>query len=85
MLGDFKRIFIDQWQLDDMRVKATPSRGDKHERLNGISGIFDNDLVRFNEAVGWRDVVSQLTFQELDHDDCADATEKALSFLQRRK
>lgn len=85
MLGDFKRIFVDQWQLDDMRVKATPSRGDKHERLNGISGIFDNDLVRFNEAVGWRDVVSQLTFQELDHDDCADATEKALSFLQRRK
>jgi predicted phage terminase large subunit-like protein len=85
MLGDFKRIFVDQWRLDDMRVKATPSRGDKHERLNGISGIFDNDLVRFNEAVGWRDVVSQLTFQELDHDDCADATEKALSFLQRRK
>lgn len=85
MLGDFKRIFVDQWQLDDMRVKATPSRGDKHERLNGISGIFDNDLVRFNEAVGWRDVVAQLTFQELDHDDCADATEKALSFLQRRK
>lgn len=85
LLGDFKRIFVDQWRLGDVRVKATPSKGDKHERLNGISGIFANDLVRFNEAIAWRDVVAELTFQEVEHDDCADATEKALSFLQRRK
>ncbi len=41
--------------------------------------------MRFNESVAWRDVVAELTFQELEHDDCSDATEKALSFLQRRK
>lgn len=85
MLGDFKRVFIEQWRIYDVRVKARPSKGDKHQRLNGISGIFANGLVTFNELINWRDVVAELTFQEVDHDDCADATEKALAFLQRRK
>lgn len=84
-LGDFKRIFIEEWRIDGVRIKPSPSVGDKHQRLNGVSGIFANGLIIFAESVNWRDVVAQLTFQELEHDDCADATEKALSFLQRRR
>jgi hypothetical protein len=85
LLGDFKRVLVDQWEIYDLKVKPTPSKGDKHERLNGISGIFANDLVRFSEEVNWRDVVAQLTFQETEEDDGSDATEKSLAYLQRRK
>ena len=85
LLGDYKTIFVDRWRIPFIKVRKTPSKGDKHERLNGISGIFANGLVTLNQEVNWRQVVSEMTFQELEHDDCADATEKALNYLQRRK
>lgn len=85
LLGDYKTIFVQRWGVTAVKVKPMPSKGDKAERLNGISGIFSNDLVRFNQAVNWRQTVDELTGIELDHDDCADSVEKGLNFLQRRK
>jgi phage terminase large subunit-like protein len=82
--GDFKIIFVRQWEITNVRVRPTPSTSDKRERLEGVSGIFDNGLVKFNAAAKWSRVVDELTLQATDHDDCADATEKALAFLQRR-
>lgn len=85
LLGDYKTIFVQRWGITDVKVKHTSSKGDKAERLNGISGVFSNDLVRLNQAVNWHNVTSQLTGAEIEEDDDADATEKALNFLQRRK
>ena len=76
---------MQRWGITDVKVKHTSSKGDKAERLNGISGVFSNDLVRLNQAINWHHVTSQLTGVEIEEDDDADATEKALNFLQRRK
>lgn len=48
LLGDFKTIFQNQWKVRGVRVIPTPSKGDKDERLNGISGVFANGFVHFD-------------------------------------
>jgi|GEM_PF-2376162 len=48
LLGDIKTIFQNEWKVRGIRVVPTPSKGDKDERLNGISGVFANGFVHFN-------------------------------------
>lgn len=48
LLGDYKTIFQNQWGIRDIRVLPTPSKGDKKERLNGVSGVFANGFVHFS-------------------------------------
>lgn len=48
LLGDYKTIFQNQWGIRDIRVLPTPSKGDKKERLNGVSGVFANGFVYFS-------------------------------------
>lgn len=48
LLGDYKTIFQNQWGIRDIKVVPTPSKGDKSERLNGVSGVFANGFVYFS-------------------------------------
>ncbi len=49
LLGDFRTIFVNQWGIRNIRVTPSPSKGDKEERLEGISGQFANGFVTFNK------------------------------------
>jgi hypothetical protein len=48
LLGDYRTIFQNQWSIRDVKVVPTASKGDKFERLNGISGVFANGFVHFS-------------------------------------
>lgn len=46
--GDFRTILINQWRIRDIKAYPVPSKGDKFERLEGVSGVFANGFVFFN-------------------------------------
>jgi hypothetical protein len=48
LMGDWRTIFQNQWGIRDIGAVPTPSKGDKDERLNGISGVFANGFVFFS-------------------------------------
>lgn len=83
LIGDFRTVFVNQWGIRNVIAHPVPSRGDKHERLNGVSGVFANGFVEFDKSRDFHQLVSQLTFQsEADEDDLSDACEKAIARLQ---
>lgn len=68
-----------QWRCEEFIPK-----GDKDQRLEGVSGVLENGLVTFNRDKGQGALVAELLRTNTDHDDLADAFVMALSRLLRR-
>lgn len=82
--GDWRDEVVRRRRINTLRIEPVTPRSDKDARLEGISGIFANDLVRLNRAKPMSDLVDELLRVNLEHDDLADACEMALARLQRR-
>jgi predicted phage terminase large subunit-like protein len=59
-------------------------RGDKRSRLEGVSGMFANEIVAFNRDRPMADLVDELLEIAEDHDDLRDAAVIALSHANKR-
>ncbi|PSB29904.1 hypothetical protein [Stenomitos frigidus] len=81
--GDWK-VEMKRRRLSNFVCEMVTPKGDKDSRLEGISGVFENDIVRFNRAKPCGRLVSQLLRLDIEHDDLADGCEMAISRLQRR-
>jgi predicted phage terminase large subunit-like protein len=86
----YQASFAGDWR-DEMKRRRLSWRceefipkGDKDQRLEGISGVFANGLVVLNRDRPMNQLVSELLRTTLEHDDLADATVIALSRLQRK-
>jgi phage terminase large subunit-like protein len=82
--GDWRDEVVKRRRINDLRIEAYIPRGDKDARLEGISGVFANNLVRFNRDRPMNELVDEVLRLNLEHDDMSDGLEIALSRLQRR-
>ncbi len=81
--GDWK-VEMKRRRLSNFVCEMVTPKGDKDSRLEGISGVFENNVVRFNRAKSCGRLISQLLRLDIEHDDLADGCELAISRLQRR-
>jgi hypothetical protein len=81
--GDWKTE-MKRRRLSGFACEMVVPKGDKDSRLEGISGVFANEIVRFNRHRPMGRLVSQLLRLDLDHDDLSDGAELAIARLQRR-
>jgi phage terminase large subunit-like protein len=81
--GDWK-VEMKRRNLHGFTCEMVIPKGDKDSRLEGISGVFANDIVRFNRKAKCGRLVSQLLRLDLEHDDLSDGCELAIARLQRR-
>ena len=84
MSGDFKTHLQQRHSLVDIVYKKAPARGDKISRLRGITGLFQNKMVEFNQYRQLGPLYSELVgFGTEAHDDCVDAIGYALGPLRK--
>jgi predicted phage terminase large subunit-like protein len=84
--GDFTQYLVGEKQIYNISYHQPQTRGDKLQRLKGVSGLFENDLVTFNQYRKLGRLTLELTgFGAEDHDDCADALVYALVGLMGRR
>ncbi len=90
----FQAVFADEFRRRaisagvSLRVESVTLKGDKEQRLHGVSGLFEAQLVVFNRAVATGVLIEEiLQFGFVSHDDCADAMVHGLTkiFKKRRK
>lgn len=81
--GDWK-VEMKRRHLHGFTCEMVVPKGDKDSRLEGISGVFANDIVRFNRKAKCGRLVSQLLRLDIEHDDLSDGCEMAIARLQRR-
>ena len=84
--GDYK-LFLSGKRSDLLGWRIIPfnSRADKMERLRSVTGLFENDLVRFNKFGKLGEVVDQLiNFGMTSHDDSIDACVMCLKIMRQR-
>lgn len=86
----YQASFAGDWR-DEMKRRRLSWRceeyipkGDKNQRLEGISGVFANGLVVLNRDRPMIHLVSELLRTNLEHDDLSDACVIALSRLLKR-
>lgn len=77
---DYKR----RYSVRSVTCEGLPENLDKDEKLEAISGVFEDRLVWFWSGRDWGGVVAQLLRTDLEADDYADAAYFCLSKLQRR-
>lgn len=84
MAGDFKTHMHQRHELMDIIYRKSPAKGDKISRLRGITGLFQNGMVEFNQYRSLGPLYSELVgFGTEAHDDTVDALGYALSALRR--
>jgi phage terminase large subunit-like protein len=84
--GDFKEYVIGKHRVENIVYRKPKVQGDKLSRLRGVSGLFENELVVFNQEVQFGRVIKELTnFGSMDHEDCADAMVYMLRTLASRR
>jgi predicted phage terminase large subunit-like protein len=71
-------------RITDLSIEPVIPRGDKDQRLEGVSGIFANGLVILNQNYPLAPLVDEVLRLTTDHDDLCDALVYALARLQRR-
>lgn len=86
----YQASFAGDWK-DEMKRRRLSWRceeyipkGDKDQRLEGISGVFGNGLVTLNRDRPMQPLVGELLRTNLEHDDLSDACVMALSRLLKR-
>jgi len=86
MAADFRRFVVNRHGLYNIIYRPAKTRGtDKLTRLRGITGIFQNNLIVFNQYRNLGILVDELTnFGAAANDDTVDACVYALSFLSQR-
>jgi hypothetical protein len=84
--GDFQTHLIDDLGLYNLAVSPVSSRGSKLSRLRGVTGLFQNGLVKFNYYGNNLPIlITELTeFGPTSHDDACDACVLALTALRDR-
>lgn len=81
--GDWKR-FAHSKRLSNLTCEEFIPKGDKTQRLEGVSGLFANGYVILNKHKPMGELVDELLRIAIDHDDLADACVMALTRLQRK-
>ena len=85
LAADFKRFIVQKLGIYNLVYKAAKARGDKLSRLRGVTGIFQNLLITFNQFRKMGVLIEELTnFGSCEHDDAADALVYALQLLSAR-
>jgi phage terminase large subunit-like protein len=84
--GDFQNHLIDEKKLYNLAVVPAPSKGSKLARLRGVTGLFQNGLVKFNHyGNNFPILIQELTeFGSTVHDDACDACVLCLTGLRER-
>ena len=85
--GDFTHYLINEKQVLNIIYQQPITKGDKLQRLRGVSGLFQNGLVIFNQYRQMSRLVDELVnFGAMDKDDCVDAVVYCLmGLIGRRK
>jgi hypothetical protein len=81
--GDWKDE-MKRRRLSGFVCEPVVPRGDKRARLEGVSGIFENNIVRFNRQKPMGRLVNQILGIDLEHDDLSDGLVIGLNRLQKR-
>lgn len=81
--GDWKR-YAHSKRISAILMEEFVPKGDKLQRLEGVSGVFANGFVLFNKDRPMQQLVNELLMLTIDHDDCRDGLVTGLSVLQRR-
>lgn len=83
-IPEFKRQARDEGA--SVRAEAITAKGDKEQRLYGVSGLFESGDVIFARSRSFGVLIDELTkFGFTEHDDCADACVYALHKLFKKK
>ena len=78
--GDFASYAVNEKKIYDINCVPVMVKGDKLMRLRGVSGLFANNLVTFNQYKNLSVAVNELiNFGSSRHDDCCDALSLCLS------
>jgi len=81
--GDFKTYVVNELEIHNLVYRGIHSKGDKLSKLRSVTGLFENDLVVFNEAAPLGVAIDELiSFGATAHDDCADAITYLLNGLR---
>lgn len=81
--GDFQTYVINELSIHNLIYRPIFSKGDKLSKLRSVTGLFENELVRFNEQAKLGAAIEELvSFGATAHDDCADAIELLLNGLR---
>jgi predicted phage terminase large subunit-like protein len=84
--GDFVHYLINEKQIFNLTYQQPTTKGDKLQRLRGVSGLFQNNLVIFNQYRDLSRLVDELiNFGSMDKDDCVDAVVYCLQGLIGRR
>ena len=84
--GDFTSYVINDKGIYDLTCTPVPAKGDKLTRLRGVSGLFQNKLVIFNQyAMLGRLRDELINFGSIDHDDTVDSLIYCLQGLRARR
>jgi hypothetical protein len=84
--GDFKTYVVQEMEVNNIVYRKPETKSDKLSRLRGVSGLFENGLVIFNEHARFGRAIKELTnFGSVDHDDCVDAIVYALKGVTSRR
>lgn len=84
--GDFVSHVINTRGIHDLTMTPIVPKGDKLTRLRGVTGLFQNRCVVFNQyAVLGRLRDELINFGSMDRDDCADALVYCLQGLRERR
>lgn len=72
--GDFEQYVLQEKKLYNLIPIPVMARGDKRQRLLGVTGLLQNGIIYFNEWKNTKRLQDELTnFGVFDHDDMADA------------
>jgi hypothetical protein len=83
--GDFDSILVKQWGVTQLKCIPLLTKNDKKAELEGVSGIFSNNLLEFDQNQDWSEVSRQLIhFGEIKEDDHVDGLRLALKHLQSK-
>ncbi len=81
--GDFQTYVINELSIHNLIYRPIFAKGDKLSKLRSVTGLFENELVRFNEQAKLGAAIEELvSFGATAHDDCADAIELLLNGLR---
>lgn len=84
--GDFIQYLINEKNVLNITYNQPTTKGDKLQRLRGVSGVFQNGLVTFNQYRMMGRLVDELiNFGSMDKDDCVDAVVYCLNGLIGRR
>ncbi len=82
--GDFKTYVINELSIHNLIYKPVHNKGDKLSKLRSVTGLFENELVVFNQAAALGVAIDELiSFGATAHDDCADAITFLLNGLRQ--